>query len=712
MNTYVKKCFAFALMGSILSSGIPSASAAEQDGKWMTGEYHNHVGQSSDAAVDYMTVENHLNVAFREDMDNLLQMKGARVDNINYGQAFDYLMIADHLRNSPRDPEFNEKLTARWQAIEDQQNKIKELQAQGKYKDKIIYSGFEWDMMALDHASVALIDSESNQVPIDGIHEFEWLYSYDSSDDMFTDNELEKYGARQNDKNDVNDTYAGVRWVKENYPDSFILPNHPTRHDNGDDVVDIGEVTIEHLRKMNDIAPDVVFGFEGMPGNQMSTACELREEDVRGGADEMISVTGGVWDALLSEGHRFFNFTNSDFHFKFRTDENSASGYWASEFSRNNTWVEKGDDGVYTFADVVEGMRSGNSYAVNGELISDLDFTVYNSDDNATMGEELEADKNEKVTVKIRFKIPEYNNYKTLFGTYTGLGADNTPDIDHIDLIMGHITGKVDESQYNSTDNTDAKIIKTFTKEEIDSALGSDGYYTLTYTTEADADMYFRIRGLSFADVDENGDPVTHEREVTEELPARFDYLNDYNYTHLSFYANPIWVDVEGDDWKNPFTDVTENSWFYEAVKYVNTNNIINGVNDNKFAPNETTSRAMIATILARLDGVDTSTGANWYEAGVNWAKENGISDGTNLNASVSREQLATMLYRYAGSPQVTGDLDKFTDSQNVSDWAKNALVWATQNGIITGTDNNTINPNDYASRAQVATILMRLKNI
>ncbi|MBM6937484.1 choice-of-anchor I family protein [Pseudoflavonifractor phocaeensis] len=514
----------------------------ETEGKWMTGEYHTHTLQSNDASEPYMTVENALNAAFREDLDDMPDAAG--VDNLQYGDGFDYLMLADHLRNSPRNPDGSANETARWSAIGAQQREIEQLQIQGKYDGKLLYSGFEWDMMALDHATVGLMD-ESGAVPIQGIRAFEWLFSYDTSDDRFYGDEAERYGERQNDKNDVNDTYAAVEWVAEHYPDSFILPNHPSRHNNGDDVADSGEVTIEQLRIMNDIAPGVVFGFEGMPGNQLDPSCELPADDLRAGADEMISVTGGVWDALLSEGRRFYNFVNSDFHFKISSNEQYSSGYWASEFSRNYTWVEPGDDRQFTFSDVVEGMRSGNSYAVNGELISDLSFTVSDGSASAAMGQELNVTEGTPITVTIRFQVPAHNNYQSLFGTDTGLNAGNTPQVDHVDLIMGHVTGKVDPSQYGSTANTDASIVRTFSKDELAAALGEDGYYTLTYTTAADGDLYFRVRGLSSGEVDQNGDPVTHERTVTDDRPARFDYINDYNYTHLSFYANPVWVTAE-----------------------------------------------------------------------------------------------------------------------------------------------------------------------
>lgn len=527
---------------------------AQTEGKWMTGEYHSHSIQSSDASEPYITVENVLNAAFREDLEEM--PAEAKVDNIQYGEAFDYFMLADHLRNSPRNPDGTANETARWSAIGAQQREIESLRAQGKYQDKLIYSGFEWDMMNLDHASVALLD-ETGTVPFQGIREFEWLFSYDTSADRFFGDEEALYGPRQNDKSDVNDTYAAVQWVADNYPDSFILPNHPSRHNNGNDVVDNGEVTIENLRVMNDISPDVVFGFEGMPGNQLDPSCELPADDIRAGADEMIAVTGGVWDALLSEGRRFYNFSNSDFHFKISSNEKYSSGYWASEFSRNWTWVEPGEDQQFTFSDVVEGMRSGNSYAVSGELISDLSFTVSGAGSSAAMGQDLDVYEGQDVTVTIRFKVPEYNNYESLFGTDTGIQVDNTPDLDHVDLIMGHVTGKVAQEDYSSTANTDASIVKSFDKAELDKALGEDGYYTLTYTTQADADMYFRVRGLSSSEVDANGDPVTHEREVTNDRPARFDYINDYNYSHLSFYANPVWVNVSDAPAEPTLTGIT-----------------------------------------------------------------------------------------------------------------------------------------------------------
>ena len=115
----------------------------------------------------------------------------------------------------------------------------------------------------------------------------------------------------------------------------------------------------------------------------------------------------------------------------------------------------------------------------------------------------------------------------------------------------------------------------------------------------------------------------------------------------------------------------------------------------------------MLMTILARYAGEDTTGGSTWYEKGMNWAKTNGVSDGTNPNVNITRVQLVTMLYRYAGSPAASGSLSEFSDAASVSTYAVNAMQWAVANGIVNGS-NGKLNPKSNATRAEVAAILMR----
>ena len=155
--------------------------------------------------------------------------------------------------------------------------------------------------------------------------------------------------------------------------------------------------------------------------------------------------------------------------------------------------------------------------------------------------------------------------------------------------------------------------------------------------------------------------------------------------------------------------DDTKDHWSRDEVNFVAARELFNGVGGNQFGVSQPMTRGMVNTVLARLAGVDTtpSQGQAWYEVGTDWAKKNGISDGTDPTAPVTREQLATLLYRYAGSPSVSGTLHA-ADAASVSDYAEDALLWANQNGIVNGVGSNTIAPKDNAQRAQVAAMLAR----
>lgn len=158
------------------------------------------------------------------------------------------------------------------------------------------------------------------------------------------------------------------------------------------------------------------------------------------------------------------------------------------------------------------------------------------------------------------------------------------------------------------------------------------------------------------------------------------------------------------------FTDVPAGSWYEEAVNYVHEKGLMNGTSSNAFSPNASTTRGMIVTILARVEGVNTN-GTPWYAAGQKWAMDNGISDGTNMPGVITREQLATILYRYAKQKgydvSKSAALTAFSDADKVSGYAAEAMQWAVAEGLLQGS-NGKLNPQGSATRAQVATILMR----
>ena len=157
-----------------------------------------------------------------------------------------------------------------------------------------------------------------------------------------------------------------------------------------------------------------------------------------------------------------------------------------------------------------------------------------------------------------------------------------------------------------------------------------------------------------------------------------------------------------------PFTDVSAGAWYFDAVGYVYVGGLMDGVSDTLFDPDGTMTRAMVWAILARVDG-ETVTGDGWIETAREWAVAEGVSDGENATDYVTREQLATMLWRYAGEPETDGSgVGVFDDGETVSIWAFDAMSWALNNGVITGVSDDALLPANTATRAQCAAMLMR----
>jgi len=175
------------------------------------------------------------------------------------------------------------------------------------------------------------------------------------------------------------------------------------------------------------------------------------------------------------------------------------------------------------------------------------------------------------------------------------------------------------------------------------------------------------------------------------------------------------------------FTD-TNNHWAREAVSFAASRELFQGTSASTFSPNAPMNRAMLATVLYRLEDAAASGShgfadvaeGTWYTDAVTWASQSGIVTGTgngfNPSGNVTREQLATMLYRYAKTlgmdTAVRGSLNSFADSGRTSGWAKDAMTWAVDNGLITGKGSSTLDPGGSATRAEVAAILQRMVSL
>ena len=218
-----------------------------------------------------------------------------------------------------------------------------------------------------------------------------------------------------------------------------------------------------------------------------------------------------------------------------------------------------------------------------------------------------------------------------------------------------------------------------------------------TVTITAKPDSGYQLDDLTVTD--KNG----KELKLTDKGNGKYTFTMPASKVTVT----PTFVKIAQQPTGKTFSDVAKSDWFADAVAYVTDKGLMNGTGRDTFSPSASTTRGMLMTVLARYAGEDTTGGSPWYQKGMNWTKAKGVSDGTNPEVNITREQLVTMLYRYAGSPKANGSLDSFSDAASVSSYAVNAMQWAVANGIVNGS-NGKLNPQNNATRAEVAAILMR----
>ena len=194
-----------------------------------------------------------------------------------------------------------------------------------------------------------------------------------------------------------------------------------------------------------------------------------------------------------------------------------------------------------------------------------------------------------------------------------------------------------------------------------------------------------------------------------------------------TFAEDPDWTEPEepATDVSDIFLDVAPNAWYKDAVQYAYAGGLMTGVSANEFAPEATTTRAMIVSMLARLEGVESAESAgfndvaanDWYATAVNWAAASGITSGTgdgnfSPNTAITREQMAAILMNYAQykgqDVSARATLDTYNDATAISSWANDVMSWAVAEGLLTGVTNDQLQPQGNATRAQVAAILQR----
>ena len=205
-------------------------------------------------------------------------------------------------------------------------------------------------------------------------------------------------------------------------------------------------------------------------------------------------------------------------------------------------------------------------------------------------------------------------------------------------------------------------------------------------------------------------------------LKTKYDFTEKVT-KNFTLYAK--WTEKDNGEWNNPFTDVKENDWFYDSVKYAYENDLMKGISNTEFAPDSDVTRAMFVTVIYRMENepqtgkcafTDVESGS-YYENAVAWANENGIVSGISEdcfapNEPITREQMAAIIYRYAafkGYDITTSSNTSYTDNDNISDYAKDAVIWAAEKFVMTGNTDGSFAPKANTTRAQVASVFMRM---
>ena len=392
-----------------------------------------------------------------------------------------------------------------------------------------------------------------------------------------------------------------------------------------------------------------------------------------------VEITGGTVKAYSEANYAIYSWKNliiSNSIVEAVTGDPEFDSIGASDnINVSNSWFTS-NSGAHSvnFSNSVE--ITDGSGEVFGDAVLPGDVTI-------PQGQVLVIREGESLTIPKGVTLTNYGTIQVLGGSFTNNGT-------YIDYgeTLGEIQGSGELPNY--------------------------WFVTVKYGSGAADKVYNVVKGKAFTLPDAPGNSGYiflgwRCGDVTYKAGEAVDITSDTTFTAV--WGNLPDVDPEEPEEPEvsdfPFYDVNVRDWYYDAVYYVWDKGLMDGVDTHEFAPNATLTRAMVWTIIARAEGVDTTGGNSWYAKAQEWVVAKGISDGENPSAAITRQELVTMLYRLAGEPTVSGTITA-PDASSVSAWASDAMVWAMNIGLIEGDENGAVTPIATATRAQAAAIFMR----
>lgn len=621
------------LTAASASLALTQGAAAQEWGSdghkgnpYVAGDMHNHntctdgsvaAGYAIDRSVargtasaggsnfdlDWFTLGNHGGSGNRDcrfsDTSANLPGETTTTWNQTLGQTIDGITITS-LKGTANGTGSNAKMW-RWQSI--QEVEYPTIVNRTPLYNKVLIEGLEWIVPGHEHVDVAVIAGQnpSGAGNADKMAEFEYRFDRADTDAIgpVIDGSANQLWPGKDNVNNVGTAghqkaLEGIKWLQTNYPlQSYVIPTHTERQGPFNSSGTAG-YNIEHFRDFNNAGPTVAFGIESpghfAEGGASGGSGSYKTGAVGGGTYGMAGIytakVGGLWDGMLGEGRNFFIYVSSDWHS--RGAGGARDSFTTADFIPGEyTKLYVPNAGHFSAQSIVDGMRSGNSYSVNADIVGpDLVFRAKaRGDEWKTMGETLVVRPGDEVTVEMSMTVPAENNSPYSFNNplleQVGIKQPlNKPSLDHVDLITGNITGVIAPGATgyavaNSAGtagaaivyNSSAAIARQIPAAQMHREHRDGESVRLRFTTTFTAGktpFYIRARGTNIPVgtpnvTDTAGNPLLDANNALVSCtdaacPAHLEVVNGVKmvthdvqaYSNVWFYANPIFVRPEG----------------------------------------------------------------------------------------------------------------------------------------------------------------------